>query len=60
MKLDGCYAALVMEQQITHGYFSHKKDSGRLTKDTNKIVELDAQYSLDIYDSTITLRKFSF
>ena len=33
-----------------------KKNSGRLTKDNSKIVELDGQYSLDIYGSTITLR----
>ena len=41
-------------------FINKNKNSGRLTKDNSKIVELDAQYSLDIYGSTITLRKFSF
>ena len=41
-------------------FINKNKNSGRLTKDNSKIVELDTQYSLDIYDSTTTLRKFSF
>ena len=47
----------MQKQKIIHGYFHKKnKNSGSLTKDNNKKVELDAQYSLDIYGSTITLR----
>ena len=44
MKLDGHYAALVMEQQITHGYF-HKKQL-QTNYGQQQIVALDAKYSL--------------